>query len=380
MPPARGPAASKRIVFLGFLALLLVSGLGGLKALQIGAMARHHRDFAPPPVTVTSAEAQTAAWPEELGAVGSLSAVQGITVAAELAGTVRSIAFEPGAEVRKGDLLVRQDTSLEEAQLPGAEAAAELARLNRERNVGMFLERAVSAVERDTAVANYEQALAQVNAIKATIAKKTLRAPFAGHLGVRQVSLGQLLRAGDPIVTLEALDPIFVDFSLPQQDLARIKQGQPLRVTCDALPGRAVEGRVTAVNPQVDNDTRNVRAQATLRNPERILRPGMFVNVALVLPGRHEVLAIPATAVLYAPYSDSVFVLEPGPDGKGRVLRQQLVRIGEKRGDLVAVTGGLRAGQVVASTGVFKLNNGQAAVVDNTLAPPFQTEPKPENK
>jgi membrane fusion protein (multidrug efflux system) len=370
----------KRIVFLVLLAIFLVSGLAGLKALQIGALVKHQKAFAPPPVTVTSAEAQTLDWPVELTAVGALSAVQGITVAAELVGTVTVIAFEPGAQVRQGDLLVRQDTSLEEAQLPGAEAALELARLNRERNVRMFQDRAVSEVERDTAVAAYDQALAQVNTLKATIAKKTLRAPFAGHLGVRQASLGQLLRPGDPIVSLEALDPIFADFSLPQQELGRVKPGQTLLVTCDALPGRALEGRVTAVNPQVDSDTRNVKVQATLRNPDGALRPGMFINVALRLPGKHEILAIPATAVLYAPYGDSVFVIEPGRDGQGQALRQQTVRIGEKRGDLVAVTSGLKPGQVVASTGVFKLNNGAAAVVDNTLAPPFQPDPQPENK
>ena len=371
---------SKRAAVLVIGSLILVSTLAGMKALQISALIKHQKGLAPPPVTVTSAQARRVSWPTELTAVGSVSAVQGITVAAELAGPVTEIAFEAGREVRRGDLLIRQDTAMEQAQLPGAEAAAELARLNRERDIRMYQDKAVSQVERDTAVAAYEQAVAQVNTIKATLDKKTLRAPFAGRLGVRQVSLGQLLRVGDPIVTLEALDPVFVDFSLPQQELGKVRPGQGVRVACDALPGRTLTGRVTAVSPQVDSDTRNVRVQATLPNPAGSLRPGMFVTVALGLPGRNEVLAIPATAVLYAPYSDSVFVIEPGPDGRGSALRQQIVRLGEKRGDLVAVTGGLEAGQQVASTGVFKLNNGQAAVVDNTLAPDFQPAPQPENQ
>ena len=369
---------NKRTVILSLGLLVLVSGLAGLKALQVGAMVAHAKGFAPPPVTVTSARVRAEAWAEELTAVGSLSPVQGITVAAELAGTVATIAFEPGGEVRRGDLLIRQDTALEEAQLPGAEAAAELARANRIRAERMFRDRAMSAQDRDTAVAALEEAVAQVNTLKATIAKKTLRAPFSGHLGVRQVSLGQLLKVGDPVVTLEALDPIFADFSLPQQETAKVRPGQAVRVACDALPGRILAGRITAVSPQVDSDTRNLKVQATLANGDRSLRPGMFVTVALGLPVRRPVLVIPATAVLYAPYSDTVFVLEPGPDGRGRVLRQQVVRVGEKRGDLVAVTG-VQAGQEVASTGVFKLVNGQAAVVDNTLAPDFHSAPRPEN-
>jgi membrane fusion protein (multidrug efflux system) len=370
---------NKRIIILSLGFLILVTSLAAMKVLQFGAMAGRAKGFRPPPVTVTSAAVEPATWPEELTAVGSLSPVQGITVAAELAGTVAAIAFEAGGTVRKGDLLVRQDTSLEEAQLPGAEAAAELARLNRDRAARMFQEKALSAQDRDTAVAVHEQAVAAVNAIRATIAKKRLRAPFSGHLGVRQVSLGQLLKVGDPIVTLEALDPVFVDFSLPQQESAKVRSGQTVAITCDALPGRTLQGRVSAVNPQVDSDTRNLRVQATLANPGGVLKPGMFVKVALGLPAPRQVLVIPATSVLYAPYSDTVFLLEPGPDGQGRVLRQQVVRVGARRGDLVAVASGLKAGQQVVSTGVFKLTNGQPAVVDNSLAPSFQQAPQPEN-
>jgi membrane fusion protein (multidrug efflux system) len=362
----------------GGLALIILS-LAATKALQIGTLIEHGKSFAPPPTTVSSAEAKAESWPAELKAVGTLNAVQGVTIAAELTGKVTAIAFEPGAQVRKGDLLLRQDTSSEEAQLPGAVAAADLARINRDRADRMFEDKIISQSDHDTAVANYQQALAAADNIRATIGKKTLRAPFSGRLGVRLVNLGQLLAQGDAIVTLQALDPIFVDFSLPQQLLGQVKVGLPVQITCDAVPGQTVRGTVTAINPLVDSDTRNVRIEATVSNRAQTLRPGMFVNVTL---GQHVALpvqAIPATAVLYAPYSDSVFVIDPAPDGKGKVLRQQLVTLGEKRGDLVAVAKGIKPGDQLVSTGVFKLRNGMPVVVDNQSAPTFQQSPSPAN-
>ena len=359
--------------------LLVFASLAAAKALQIDALIQHGKAFVPPPATVTAAEVKPALWSQDLLAVGTLSAVQGVTIAPELAGKVVQIAFESGAFIHQGELLVRQDTSIEEAQLPGAEAAAELARINHERADRMLADRIMSQADHDAAVAAYQQALALVNGIRATIGKKTVRAPFSGRLGVRQVNLGQLLHEGDAIVTLQALDPIFVDFNLPQQQLAQTRVGQEVRVTCDAQPDRPVAGRVTAISPLVDPDTRNLRLQATVANPGETLRPGMFVNVALGQPVRLPVQTIPATAVLYAPYSDSVFVIDPGPRGQGRVLRQQLIRLGYKRGDLVAVSEGLKAGEQVVSTGVFKLRNGLPVVVDNRLAPAFQAAPRPEN-
>jgi membrane fusion protein (multidrug efflux system) len=359
--------------------LLIIASLAASKALQIGALVKHGKEFVPPPATVTAAEVTLETWQQNINAVGNLTAVQGTTIAAELPGKVVQIAFEAGATVRKGDLLVRQDTSIEQAQLPGTLAASELTRINRARADTMFADKIISQTDHDTAVANDEQARAQVNSLRATIEKKTLRVPFTGRLGVRQVSLGQLLQGGDPIVTLQALDPIFVNFSLPQQELAQVKVGQPLRVICDALPGRTVQGKVTAISPLVDSDTRNIQLQATVENHGEALRPGMYVNVSVDRPVRLPVQIIPATAVLYAPYSDSVFVIDPAKDGKGKVLRQQLVSLGEKRGDLVSVSTGLKPGESVVTTGVFKLRNGQPAVIDNRDAPPFQQSPRPEN-
>ena len=370
----------KRILITLIGLAVLIAVLGSVKALQIRAMINQGKHFVPPPETVTSALVKADSWETSLNAVGTLNAVQGVTVAAELAGKVVKISFEAGTPVKKGDILLRQDTSSEEAQLPGVVAQANLARANCKRSDQLYAKGIIAKADLDSAVATAEQAEAQAENIRATIAKKTIRAPFSGQLGIRQVNLGQMLREGDPIVTLQALDPIYVDFSLPQQELPRVRLGLPVRVTGDALSGTSVEGRVTAVNPQIDADTRNIKIEATVANRGEKLRPGMYVNVAVGLPARQEVLTIPATSVLYAPYSDSVFVIEPSKEGKGgSVLRQQFVRLGEKRGDFVAVTNGLKENDTVVSTGVFKLRNGQAVVVDNKLAPAFQKAPRPEN-
>ena len=220
------------------------------------------------------------------------------------------IAFVPGSTVQAGDLLVQQDVSVEEAQLRAADAAAELARINLERSRELLASKTISQSQFDTDNADCKQAVAQTDNIRATIAKKTIRAPFTGRLGMRLINLGQTLKAGDAIVSLQALDPIFADFSLPQQELARLAPGQTVEVTSDAIPGRTVEGRITAINPDVDSATRNVRVEATLANADGRLRPGMFVDARVLLPAKEKVLVIPATSVLYAPYGNSVFVVE----------------------------------------------------------------------
>jgi membrane fusion protein (multidrug efflux system) len=339
--------------------------------------------FVPPPETVTTAVVQSETWEETITAVGSLEAVQGVTVAAEMSGRVVRIAFQAGSRVQAGDLLVQLDTESEKAQLRSAEATLELARIDWERKKKLRERNTISEAEFDNVDARYKQARAEVERIQAVIDKKTIRAPFAGRLGIRLVNLGQILNEGDPIVSLQSLDPIYVNFLLPQQQLARVEPGMTVRVTTDALTGQVFEGTVTAINPQVDAATRNVEMQATLPNGAERLRPGMYANVEVVLPQRQPVLAIPATAVLYAPYSDSVFVVEekknePG-GASGKVIRQQFVQLGEARGDYIAVTSGLEAGQTIVSTGAFKLRNDQAVVVDNSLAPEFQLNPQPED-
>ena len=371
----------KRLIVAFAAVAILVGILGGIKGLQIDRMIAHGRQMVPPPEAVTTAVASLQSWESLLTAVGSLAAVQGVTVTAELTGKVVQIAFTPGTKVNAGDLLVKQDTSSEEAQLRSAEAAAALAKLNVERLGKLLSERTIAQSQYDNAEASYKQAVAQADNIRASIAKKTIRAPFAGRLGIRLVNLGQVINEGEAIVSLQSLDPIYVNFSLPQQELPKIRTGLDVRVTTDALPGALIQGRINAINPQVDAATRNIRAQATVANPQEHLRPGMYVNVAVVLPDREKVLAIPATAVLYAPYSDSVFIVEdkadPGSGQMVKVVRQQFAQLGEKHGDFVAVRSGLKEGDAVVSTGVFKLRNGQTVSVDNSLSPDFKLKPKP---
>jgi membrane fusion protein (multidrug efflux system) len=368
----------KKRIILTILGLILVfAALAGIKVLQIRKMIDQGKKFVPPAETITTAAVTSDAWESALTAVGTLNAVQGVIVSAELAGKVARISFESGTAVKKGDVLLRQDTTSEEAQLPGALSQVNLNRANQKRADKLFADGIISQSDHDSAVSNTEQAQAQVDNIHATIAKKTIRAPFGGRLGIRQANLGQHLREGDPIVTLQALDPIFADFSLPQQQLAQVRIGQTVRVTSDAMPGETIQGKISAISPQVDADTRNIKVEATLSNRGEKLRPGMFVTVAVGLPVQQKVLAIPATSVLYAPYRDSVFVIEEGKAGK--TLRQQFVRLGAKRGDFVAVTEGLKAAEIVVSTGVFKLRNGQSVVIDNKLAPAFKQAPTPEN-
>ena len=374
----------KKRILLSLLGLLLVIGiLAGIKGLQIFKMVGAKGSFAPPPETVTTVLAHPASWEITVPAVGSLEAVQGVTVAAELPGKVANISFTPGAQVQAGSILLQQDTSSEEAQLQAAEAQAALTKSNFARLRLLLETNAVSQAAYDDGEAKYKQAVAQTHEIKATIAKKTIRAPFSGRLGIRLVNLGQILKEGEAIVSLQALNPIFVNFMLPQQELSRVRSGFSVRITSDALPGQTMPGKITALNPQADNATRNVRVQATAANKEERLHPGMFASVAVVLPGKNQVLAIPATAVLPAPYGDSVFVVEEKKNEKtGKpdlAVRQQFVRLGERRGDFVAIASGLEAGATVVSSGVFKLRNGQSVVVDNALNPKFSLNPKPDN-
>jgi membrane fusion protein (multidrug efflux system) len=374
---------TKRIIFAILGVLIIIGILGGIKGLQINRMIAAGSQSAPPPVTVTTAVVRPESWESLITSVGSLEAVQGVMVTAELTGKVVRIAFEPGTKVKAGDLLLQQDISSEEAQLRAAEATLALAKLELERSSKLLATKAVAKAKYDSDNAQYKQAAAQIDGIRATIRKKTIRAPFAGILGIRLVNLGQILNEGEPIVSLQTIDPIFVNFSLPQQQLAQVKPGLKVRVTTDALPGQAIEGEITAISPEVDAATRNIRLQATVANKLERLRPGMFVNVAVVLPSREEVLAIPATAVLYAPYGDTVFVVHEKEGEQGvqpvKVVRQKIVQLGEKRGDFVAIVSGLDQGETVVSTGVFKLRNDQAVVVDNTLAPAFKLAPKPED-
>jgi membrane fusion protein (multidrug efflux system) len=363
--------------------LLIAGPLMLIKMSQFKVMGAAGAAMVMPPTTVTATPVTEENWTNHLVVTGSLAPVQGVTVGAEVAGKIVKIAFEPGSAVPAGALLVQLDISTEEAQLRAAEATAALARANLARARELNASKTNSLAELDAAEAQAAQATAQADTLKAVIAKKTIRAPFAGRLGLRLVNLGQILRDGDAITTLQTLDPIFVNFSLPQQQLARVAPGNQVRITSDAAAGQVFEGKITAINPEVDAATRNIRLQATIANAGEKLRAGMFASVEVMLPTSNRVLVIPATAVLYAPYGDSVFVVDEKKDEKSgamqRVLRQQFVRLGPTRGDFVTVVDGLKAGETIVTSGVFKLRAGMPVAIDNTLAPKPQLAPKPAN-
>ena len=367
------------VLFAAFVALPLWL----VKMSQFKAIGQMYAAMVPPPTTVTALPVKEETWENTASATGSLVAVQGVMIGAEAPGKITKITFEAGATVKAGDLLVQLDTSVEEAQLAAAAATAALADANQQRARELRDKNTNSASDLDAAEAQAKQAAAQVDNLRAVIAKKTMRAPFAGQLGIRLVNLGQILKEGDPIVSLQALDPIYVNFSVAQQQLAEVTAGAVVRLKTDLANDAKFEGRVNAVNPDVDPVTRTVRVQATLDNHEGKLRPGMFVNVDVVLPTPLKALAIPATAILYAPYGDTVFVVEEQKDEKtgktAQVLRQQIVRLGEARGDFVAVGDGLKAGEVVVTSGAFKLRKGMPVVIDNTLTPKAELAPKPRN-
>jgi len=370
-----------RNLAIALIILVLVGGaLGGIKFLQIKTLIAAGKAYVPPPETVASAVVKAETWQKTLTAIATITAVQGVTLTPDIPGTVREIAFESGATVARGDLLVKLDTSTEEAQLKAVKAQLELARINLKRAEALWAEKTLPEAELDAARAAVAQFQANAEAIQATIEKKTIRAPFDGQLGLRQVQLGQYLEAGRPIVSLQSLAPVYAEFSLPQQELSKLATGMPVRLVSDAYPGRQFEGVLSAINPDLDPATRSVALQATFANPDRLLRPGMFARAEVLLSEHQEVLVIPATAVLSAPYGDSVYVIEPAPATNaagGLVVRQQFIRTGASRGDYVAVLSGLKPGERVASAGVFKLRNGIAVVENNELKPPATQTPRP---
>jgi len=347
------------------LAVLLL--LIDLKALQIRAMGAMAAKMAPPPTTVTSAVVKEEDWTPTLSAVGSISAVQGALLSTDLAGTVAKVNFESGGEAKKGDVLVQLVASQEEADL-------ELARNDLARARDLAARKVISKADLDAAESKLKQ--------KEGVAQhKEVRAPFDGQLGIRQVNVGQMIKEGQQVVQLTALDPVYVDFALPQQELAKISAGLEVRVRTDAVPGREFKGKLTAINSMVDTVTRNVSLQGTLENPDHTLRPGIFAKVDLLLPEKRKALVVPGSAISYAPFGDSVFVIETKKDPKTgketQSIRQQFVKIGEARGDLVAITDGLKANETIVGTGVFKLRNGTAVIVNNELAPKPQEKPNP---
>jgi membrane fusion protein (multidrug efflux system) len=374
----------KRKLLIAIVLVVVIAGaLAAVRVLQIGKLVAAGKAFVPPPEFVSSATARSENWQNTLDAIGSISAVQGVNVAPEIAGTVSEIAFESGAVVEKGALLARLNTSSEQAQLRALEAQAELARINAERVHILRTNNTVSQSEWDSAEATWKQDQANADAIRAAIDKKTIRAPFAGKLGIRLVNLGEYLDTGKAVVSLQSLSPVYAEFSLPQQELAQLKTGMSVRVTLDTFPGRQFEGVLTAMNPELDPATRSIRLQATLDNPEQLLHPGMFARIQLLLPSEQSVLVVPATAILSAPFGDSVFVIESKASTNGpatQVVRQQFVRVGRARGDFVSIETGLKPGEQVVSSGIFKLRNGMTIAENNQVAPDASETPQPPDR
>jgi membrane fusion protein, multidrug efflux system len=373
---------ARRMILTVGVMLVLLTALGFVKFKQVQTAIAAGSSFQPPPTAVTSLVASQEQWAGTLSMIGTVEAVHGVTVSADLPGIVDKIAFESGQAVRQGDVLVELDTRQEHAQLASLEAQRELAKVNYDRMDGLVKAGVISRMEYDQATAQQKSTIANVAEIRATIERKTIRAPFSGVLGIRKVNLGQYLAGGGPIVPLQSLNPIYVNFGVPQQTASQIRVGRTLRVTTEDVAGQAFTGRVTAVDSVVDETTRNIQVQATLSNPEGKLKPGMFVQVEVALGAPQPVIALPTSAISYAPYGDSVYVITDLKDPKGntyRGVRQQFVKVGASRGDQVAVISGIKAGDEVVTSGVFKLRNGAAVVVNNKVQPGNNPAPKPED-
>ena len=373
---------AKRLIITLLALAAILGGLGFVKFRQVEVAIAQGSSFKMPPTAVTTVVAQRETWPSTLTVIGTAAAVEGVTVSADLPGTIDKIHFESGQWVNEGDILVELDTRQERAQLANLEAQRDLAGINYGRAQELVKAGVISHSDYDNANAQQKATEAQVGDIKAAIARKTIHAPFTGLLGIRQVSLGQYLAAGQAIVSLQSVDPIYVNFGVPQQNATSMTPGRVVRVTNGDLPGIALTGRITALDSVINEQTRNIQVQATLANKGNKLRPGMFVQVELPVGQPRQVVPLPASAINYAPYGDSVFIVSEMKDAKGntyRGVRQQVVKVEGSRGDQVAITSGVNPGDEVVSSGVFKLRNGAPVQVNNSVKPDNNQSPKPEN-
>lgn len=398
-PVGRRLSNGKRFLIAAGISILVIVILGGTKFAQITSLIEFGKAAmaaGPPPEAVATAKASGGAWESTFEAVGSVAAGRGVTISAEVPGVVRAIRFESGAKVRAGQVLLELDAAVEKAQLASLTARQDLATTTAERTRRLAESGTYTKAQLDADEAQLKTVSADVQALRAQIQRKTVRAPFAGKLGIRSVNLGQYVNPGTPITVLESMEGVYVDFSVPQQEMQRLPVGAPVRVTLPGTqtenkPAQVLNGKIAAIDPNVDPATRAIKLRATVNEGKDQLRPGMFVNVSIVLPERSNVVFVPSTAIMRAPYGNSVYVVEDkkddkgqvikGPDGKpAKVARQQFVRIGNTRGDFVAIDEGVTAGQEVVSQGAFKLRNGAPIMVNNSLKlDPSQT-PKPQNR
>jgi membrane fusion protein (multidrug efflux system) len=374
---------SKRMVIMLAIVGLLFGGVFGFKIFK-ASMMKKYMSFQAPPATVTAMKAEYQTWQPQLKAVGGLRAVRGVDVTSEIAGLVRDLRFKSGDEVKAGQVLVQLNADADIAQLHALEASADLAQTAYERDQKQFEVQAVSQAVLDAEAADLKSKRAQVAQQQALVDKKTIRAPFAGRLGISTVNPGQYVNPGDKIVTLQSLDAVYCDFYLPQQELSRIAIGQKVVVTTDSYPGKSFEGKITAVNPKVDPDTRNVQIEATIMNPGHKLLPGMYATADVRAGTAKRYLTLPQTAVTYNPYGNTVFIVEEGPKvpagGPSLAAKQAFITVGPTRGDQIAILSGVKEGDTVVTSGQLKLKNGSAVVIDNKVQPANETAPKPENE
>ena len=372
---------TKRMVIMLVVVGLLFGAIFGFQAFKAKMIKQFMANMKMPPATVTAMKAELHPWQPQLNAVGSLRAVHGVDVTTEIGGLVREVRFKSGDEAKAGQVLVQLNADADIGLLNSLEASAELARLVYTRDKEQFAIQAVSQAVLDGDAADLKSKEAQVAQQKAVVEKKTIRAMFDGRLGINAVNLGQYVNPGDKIVTLQSLDPIYVDFSMPQQYLSRLKMGQTITVTTDAIPGRTFDGKITAINPKVDPDTRNLQIEATIPNPKHDLLPGMYGSVTVQSGEVQQYLTLPQTAVTFNPYGESVYVIEEGAkgtDGKPVLTaKQTFVTVGETRGDQVAIVKGIKPGDMVATSGQLKLKNGSAVVINNAVQPSNEPAPKP---
>lgn len=373
----------KRMVIMLVAVGLVFGGIFGFQAFKGAMIKKFMRSQGQPPQTVSTTVAAKQEWQPTIKAVGSLRAVRGADLAPEISGLVASIPFKSGDEVKAGALLVQLRADSEQAHLNSLKASAELAEITFKRDQELIKIHAISQATYDTDAANLKSLRAQVDEQQALVAKKFIRAPFAGRIGIRLVDMGQYLNAGDKIATLQAIDPILVDFFVPQQEMDQVRVGQPVTATTDTFPGEVFKGEIAAINPKVDTDTRNVQVRASLTNAQRKLLPGMFATVRIQSGQPQSFITLPQTAITYNPYGDTVFLVEEkgkGPDGKPIWLaRQTFITLGRSRGDQVAVLKGVKEGDTVVTSGQLKLKNGTPLLIDNSVRPADNPAPRPQD-
>lgn len=375
---------TKRMVALLTIAVVVFGGVIGVKIFATKKMNEYFDNMPVPPAVVSSAAAKGDRWILEVTSVGTVAAIQGADLTTETSGIVEKIHFENGSEVKAGDLIISLDDATDRAELKTLKSAERLAEIERDRVERLWKSKSVSKAEYDQRQSELEQAQARVAAQLSRMQQKQLRAPYNGHLGIRRVNVGQYVNAGDPMVSLQSLDDVFVDFTLPEQRFSDVNVGLKVRATMDALGEKAFEGEITAIEPAIDVDTRNFDVQATFANPKNLLRPGMFARVALNVGEERDVIVIPRTAISFKPYGNSVYILTATDqkNEQGQALydvKQRFVRTGEARGDLIAIEDGLSIGELVATSGLLKVRSGGQAIINNKVQPNAELAPTPRN-